>query len=469
MSWMSPYLALVSSDDRCIEVFNNCRTLQNMADPNRADAAWNTRKGSSGCACCWVHDDIEESDGDPWVDPDNPATLEAAGLLIDAPGDGIGFWIESPQSTDFRAARGSRNLQMFITFSVVSRTRRGELAILKWLTDVLADCCNECEGWSANVFEFCPCDQDFIGVPLETTVIPPSGAPAKSADPCDDDPDVLLPVDQFVNPDGTVGLPIPVFLDDGSRQLLQVRFVGIDQLFDQSLFECAGNRFIAQFEIVDPTWHSEPVTTCVLGGAGTWEDEECGCRPCDIIRCSDLPLVAEERCAGTSISSTTRRSNRRRAGRFKQPMCFQRQTCLTPPQPTSIDQRMRITVQNGGGTVHNAQLTVWAATEGIADPQTVQGSRWYDRRTPVAQYQIPEMGPNESIVINPDGEVLVNCASGAQRAGAGLVEIPAGSDLPTLSCDSRYWLTLDLSCDERSRGEADLSAQIDLVVIGEPS
>ena len=150
MSWLLPYLSLESADGACIEVVNQCRTLRNMTERGRAAAEWEENESApEACGCCWVHDDIDDSDGDPWVDPDNPATLEAAGILIDAPGDGIGFWIESPQSTDFRAARGSRNLQMFFTFTIVSATRRGELALLHWLTDVLDDCCNRCEGFIA--------------------------------------------------------------------------------------------------------------------------------------------------------------------------------------------------------------------------------------------------------------------------------------------------------------------------------
>lgn len=468
MSFLLPYMQLRGADGTCVEVVNNCRLMYNLDnEPGQYDGStWNrNRAAAEKCGCCWVHDSLFDEDGfipNPWLDELNPATEEVAGLRVDAPADGVGFWIQSAGEQSFREDPSAR-LELSMTFTVASRTRRGELAFIQWLRSVLESCCNQCDGFTMEVFTHCPCEDDFDGVAADPGELL-SGRP-EAAELCAEDPPVLVAPENFVNDDGSIGLPVASYLDDGLRQILQVRFVGLDPLFDQALHECAGNRYILRMEVLNPEWYSSPTSSCTIGGAGAWGDD-CECRNTPIILCNERPVRGDASCGPRARS---RASTASRSARWKQPLCFKRNTCLTAPQPASLSQRMQVRVDNGKKDVYNARLLVWSAVEGIADPATNVGDRFYRDRKADAEYRIPHMRPNESIVIGADGEVTLICATGAESVSGSIVEGPEGRPtLPTLDCSNRYWIALDLSCDERSRGNDDLEATVEFVVVESP-
>ena len=136
MSFLLPYIQLTGADGSCIELVNNCRLLHNLNnEPQQFDTStWNqNRVSAEKCGCCWVHDSVFDEDGfvpNPWLDEANPATSEVAGIMVDAPGEGLGLWVQSSGEADFRSDPSAR-LELTMTFTIVSKTRRGELAFLQ--------------------------------------------------------------------------------------------------------------------------------------------------------------------------------------------------------------------------------------------------------------------------------------------------------------------------------------------------
>lgn len=475
MPSLNGYLSLTAPDGRCFEIGNQCRTIENMSNGKKAHPDhWRQASAAKRC-CCWAHNDVDQTEHDPWFDPLNPATEEVAGILFDQPSSAGGFWLQSPLEEGIFRSSGTQRLELRATFTVVSSTKRGELAWLQWFQQIVSDCCRRCDGWSATVFAFCPCEDDFELFNEDDELLQENGAPTTDLDPCDENPELLVAAEDWVNPlNGETGVPVADVLDDGSRQLLQVRFIGLNPLFDRGgLFECAGNRYEMIFEVVCPVWYSRTRSVCELGGAGTWDD--CQCRSCRIVACDSLMQAAQVRCAGQPVGNAVRSSlgsSVRPVERFKQPWCFSRQTCLTAPQPTSITQQAEIVVTNPGlNTVRFARLWAWAAAEGVADPYTVQGSNYYDSQPALVDLRINELGPGESVVLPRGGAPYIECATGQRLTDISKVlEGPSvSSQLPSLSCSQRYWFALDLPCDPELYGDRDLEASVRFAAVEIPA
>lgn len=187
-----PYLHL-EGDHVCSEIWNNCRTLAYMQNANNAGdvpGVWrNAIFASNDCdsCCCHSHDEGNyTTPGDtannpaPWFDPTNPASAEAFGFLVDQ----NSFQIESARSARIRANRGARPIAT-ADFSIVSSTVRGANYLQRWVLDQVDNCCRQCSGLMATVFETC--------VPEVELCSPTSSIQAGTQEINDDGEVVVLP------------------------------------------------------------------------------------------------------------------------------------------------------------------------------------------------------------------------------------------------------------------------------------
>lgn len=458
--YYSDFLELTSPSGCATRLFDGCRTLSNAAagaahnvwEPNLDTQSW------QGC-CCWTY--AAESydpaiNPDPWYDPLNPATSEVAGALIDPPDqDGNGFYIESSNTIRAREA-GFVPLEAYITFTVVSQTARGERAFLDFLTQTLTQTDAECDGFTAEVRTECPCETDQPDDP-DTPIDP--GAPEPSDTVCE-------PSDELQPFTGST----QVFYDRGLRQLLKLRFIGLEQLTDDQFWECAGNRYKLSFEIDDKAFFGEPSFVCELGGSGTWDACECLCDPVGICCDPDPTICGPEPADTATITPPSRVQSTNTVGglicldgRWSKPDRFMMQTCLTPPQPESLTSRLQVEIVNGSSHVYNARLVVWQAVDGVQRPDTNDGWGYYRCETPVYDLPIIELEPYEKLTRNLDCTTTVECVNGETHSGVGSVE-PAGC-CESLGCGNRYWVALTMTCDPLGYGNLDLQATVSTAAV----
>jgi len=456
--YLSGYLAVTKPDGSCVEVFNSCRTKWNFDNrPESWTGKWEAADGSdgksvwSGC-CCWAWDTQDYEGNDPWFDPANPATSEVAGGMIDVPdGDGNGFYLEPSGSKRLVESARVLPLESYITFTVVAGSSRGERAYLKWLDEVFRDCCTVCDGLELTVFNECPCEDDYpieVGSEdyVEADLIDP-GAPMVPEYYCDPDSGVLEP---YSGED-------PIVLDSGVRHLLRADYRGIEPL-EEGLSNCSGNRYKICFEIKDHQWYGDPRLLCTLG-----EDwSKCDCLCTKIFDACDVDVVEPDLCgpdpalAAAEVSTVFKRSGRDSfnnvggliclPGRYNRPEKVRLSVCLTPPQAVSVDNVLSAAVTNfGSEVVEDARLVVWEALEGVAAPDTVKGWDVYCDQDPLYSLNVTRLRPGEVINLLPDSSVLVECVNRETTNGLGTID-GSSSLLPSMSCDLRFWVGLEIPC-----------------------
>lgn len=479
--YLSDFLTLTSrATGHCVQIFDGCRTQANaIAGVGKASGDWVPEYSGTwdGC-CCWTFQ-AETYDPDinpdPWFDPLNPATAEVAGALVDPPSsEGTGFYLEPSISPRFFEEDGFGPLEMYATFTVVSATARGERAWIDWLQQTLMSECDRCDGHTAEIRLECPCPpDDFDGViDADGCLIPPTApdaqAPPEPVDKCDS----TGPLEPWQ------GDP-PAVQDYGVRQLLQVRFKGLEQLTDGDLWECAGNRYKILFDVENHEWFGDPILQCTLGG--TWDRCSCLCEPAELCSPVDLPddcgpehfesaETFETFPPVTRVGSLDTVGGRiAMQGRYVRPEKFLLDACLTTPQPASVTNRLKIVVRNGGQEIRNAKIIVWEALEGTARPDTQSGWATYRTFEPVFEMPIIRLRPFETVTRNADCSVEVVCNNGTSVSGTGIVEPDvSGCCGPVLTCGRRFWVALQLPCVDEWAGNYDLSADVFTVLAGAP-
>lgn len=462
MPALNAYLSITDPvTGKCTEIVNGARTLSLMRQGRAADG-WEIRECYWPGQDAWMFNENNYGDPtvntDPWYDEQKPESQEVAGFLVDGPGDGRGFQLESPTSTRIMQATGRPPLEMYITGSVVAASKQGERHWLEWFDRTMLDCCVKCVGFRAEVFAHIPCPDDFepyIPTGGGRPVLPPvdSGAPPE-VEVCEPNPPVLE----------RYSLPLPVQLDDGHRELLAVRYVGRDEL-PSSRAECAGRRWQLRFEVSHPAWYQRSVS---LGDfSGGWDECDAMLEPFDI--CSTATTT--ETACGTTDTFRRRRTLTTNS-RFVVPSCFIRKAFLTAPLPWTSTGRISGLIRNSGAsTINNIRLQVWPAFEGRPSPATDQGRKDYAGIAPVVEALIPEMNPGDQIRLDGrTGEVELICITGDTKTGSGIVETSSGASWfpPSLQCDAQYWVALDLPA-EGEAGSYDIDADISVSLESLPS
>lgn len=461
MAFLKAYLRLTTVDGRTFEVVNGARTLSHLR-AGRAAAAWSTQGGARlwDGAEAWQFNegnyeiDPTAADGnpDPWWDPQAPEALQVAGVLVDPPGDGVGFELESALSD--RIARSSRvePAELSMTFTVVAQSEAGERQVLNRLAKDLKDL--TCDGVTAHVYALAPCVDDFADLIVDGQVAAPIPDPvAPSAPPgghCDPNPPTLEPYP----------LALPTRIDDGYRELAGVRFVSLEPIFDAPVFPgCVGQRYRMRFEVDRGRWHSRSEHICSIGGTGSWNECDEISEPFTICEPVDTTVTCgPERTFG-------RRRIRTTSSLYCTPGCHLRKSCLTAPQPVSSTGRIVAEVHAGSAEIFNASVKVWEAVDGLPDPSTAVGAKLYRARAVAWEANIPHLRAGDRLVL--DGRTqsaTLLCGSGETFTGGGVVEGTGGSrwDPPALEAGDRYWIAFDLSNDPRSRGALDASLTVNI-------
>ena len=449
--FLAGFLEVKSSDGSCVEVFNSCRARWNVA--NRAESAtsdWcltdsENNSISSNC-CCWAWDEGDYSLlPDPWFDASNPATREVAGVIVDG-GDnaGHGFFVEPSSSSRVLGANGFVPLEMFVTFTVVAGSARGERAFLNWLDSVLRDACNRCNGLELSVFTECPCEDDFLeaglvfedGCPI--VVLPDSQPPAKGGF-CDAEPECLVPYDG----------PQVDLLDSGERQILRVDYVGIEPLLER-IDNCSGNRYRVSFEIGEHCWYSAPRH---LWDIGEFSDCEClctgvhglcdDCGPVDL--CGDGGSgVLPSRSSIGSLVLDNADGVIGVEGRYSRPEFVMLDAELTPPMPSSVNSVLSFDVVNDSvQDVYDLRLVVWEAIDGAPRPDTEVGWKIYQEQGEVYSLPVVSLLRGDRLSVTASGDVSLD-RSGISCSAGSIVDAVNGC--LELSCGLRYWVGLEVPC-----------------------
>lgn len=494
MKHLLGYLQLEAPTGDCVELINGARTLALMraarANPSGADGCrvhpfWDERSISSLRAWngneCWAFDSGQygadsalwadpggSQDLNPWEDSDDPRTAEVAGFLPDAPAEGRGLIIESPAENRVLTSTRVEPLEFIVTGTVVAGSERGEHIWLEWATRTLTHPCAYDTGWMATVFTHCP--DESVWSPIPDPVFPrpadPSGEPTYTTW---DDPSPPVVTDWTD--------PTPWPLDTGSRQMFDVRFVSIDPLTDEPLFpHCVGRRYAIRFAVGKHRWFDRPRSLATVGGAGTWSAGEVYSNPLSVG--SATPDPDDPGPPGLVIPSLSARSTglRGRPGRWSLPDGALREAALTPPRPATLEDRVIVAITNPSvtSTVYNARIRFWQAIIGQPHPNTQVGHAFYRDRVPEGgELRITEIGPTETLTF--DGRTnrvsLSTPGSGSTRNVPGRVEGPTGTrvESPSLQCDVRYWVAVDLSADSGSYGDLDLEVVITAAEAGIPA
>jgi len=256
------------------------------------------------------------------------------------------------------------------------------------------------------------------------------------------------------------------FYDNGIRDIPGVRFESMESLGDVAIPGCAGRRIVMVFSVEQPRVYTDPIEigTVNVATLGSPPADPVGCEEPDC-KCLTAKLVkVSPTCKGCGADhkvGACRRQNRparrrtRRASRggYRQPFSFQTLSLLTPPMPESITTVPIFDLQNGLGAVCNLRLAVHDAIPGIADPMTPEGHSIYCSQPPVTELLIPRLDANERLVFDGrSGDAHILCPDGRCVSALPSVSLSGGS----WAC-SRKWISLQISCDERSRGNEDLS------------
>lgn len=478
------YLHLEDQTGRCVELINGARTAA-LIDRARRDPAgsdgcrvhkywderplagervwhgndiWAFNSGQYGADSTLWDDPLGDQDLNPWEDTDNPATVEVAGFLPDAPGPGLGVVLESP--TEARVMESSRvePLELVVTGTVVAGTSRGESAFLQWLNRVLTEPYAFRTGWKATVFTHCPDPAVWEPITDPFDLPPdPNGAPVYTT--WDDPAPNLLE-------DWAGSTPWP--LDSAVWELFDVRFVSIDPLTDQPLFPHAvGRRYAIRFAVGRHNAYDRPRTLATLGGSGEWVTGEAYSNPLEV---GDPVEAVDQFDLGPPGVAVPLRPGRQSGliggpGRWSLPTSCMREAVLTPPRAVTLRDQMIVTIHNPSPTswVYNARVRFWKAYVGFAPPNTQVGDEFYRDLEPSAELRIIKIGPGETLEYDGRTKRITLKRPGiVEDVVPGRIVGRSGSRVepPPLECNNRYWVAVELSTDPGSYGDLDLEVTV---------
>lgn len=489
MKHMLGYLHLEDPTGRCVELINGARTLgliraarSNPAGAdscrvhpawsiNDSDRAWNGNQcwafdsGQYGADPALWDDPLAGQDLNPWQDDDDPATAEVAGFIVDAPGRGLGAVLESPVSARVLESTRVEPLELVITGTVVAGSARGESAWLQWVTRVLTDPYSYRTGWKATMFTHCP-DADAWADALAGLgpFDPPPVAPAVDAG--------APPVTTWDDPtpptltESTAPTPFPT--DAGLWQLFDVKFVSIEPLTDQPLFDhCVGRRYAITFSVGRHNVYDRPRELATIGGAGAWAPAEIYTNPLDIGSPVAEPDPSFLGPPGVAVPVRPGRQSGLlgRSGLWSLPDSCLRIAALTPARPSTLTDQLIIRISNPSvsAPVYNARIRLWDAYVGYPRPDTIAGDEFYRARPPVAEIRVVRIEPAETLIY--DGRtrrITLQTLGQFHTTVPGRIVGTTGSRVqpPPLRCNQRYWAAVELSADSRSYGDLDLSVEL---------
>ena len=448
--YLAGYLALTSPDGCCTEIFNSCRVKANASKPGRA-TAWKQEDSEEVWQgyCNWQWDDIDYSDEtnpDPWHDPQNPASTEVAGFIIDPPdGEGHGFYLEPAGEKRIRQATTFEPLEMYFTGTIVSCTSRGEAYLLKWMDEVLSNCAADCEGWEATVFSDYPCFDEFHNAiftncgnqKLPGNVCEPSRPDLRCCDA-----EGLIP-----------GVQILPFLDTGRRRIRGLRYRGYEQL-DEGLRECRGNRYKFCFDVYEHCWIKPGIEIAHFNPEWDRCNDFCTeqfdvCQSVDVAACQEVPVIAGGFTApvirsSAAFSSDTVGGLIAVPGRYVRPDRVHVLSRLTP-QLNKGRWVPDIEISNGGEDVHNLRISIWPAIDHVPPPDTEQGWCYYRDMDPCWRADIYKVAACQTLRFTPYGNCEVTCQDGTAVDGSQLVDKSGGA----LDCPGRFWVTIE-ACPDQS-------------------
>lgn len=481
MKHLLGYLSLTDHTGTEVELINGARTLALMraavqgdpADVCRVHPFWDERQiagvrrwmgnecaffdsGQYGADSSLWDNPGGSQDPNPWEDIADPAGLEVAGFLPDAPAPGFGLQLESPAEARVVESTRVEPLELVVTGTVVAGTERGESAWLRWATELLE--ANEL-GWTAGVFTACPDPAvwDLIADPDDI--------------PADDAEEPVYTTWDDGSPNnvaayaGTVAYPPHSSYWD----LMDVRFASIDPLTDQPLFpHCVGRRYSIRFTVGRHRVYDRPRTVATLGGTGVWASGETYTNPLDV----GSPVASDPETVlgppGVAIPVTSRRRSGLigRANRWSLPDSALREAALLPPRPVTLREQLIVTITNPSTTetVYNARIRFWEADVGQPHPNTQVGDAHYSDIEPVAELRIIRVEPEDTLVFDArTSRVTLTTGDGTVYTSVpGRIESADGARLqaPVLTGPTRYWAAAELSADSGSYGDLDLEVTI---------
>lgn len=458
------YLALTTPDGDTTELVNSVRALALMDEGCRAHATW---EKAEVAACrlwagqgCWTMDSAEYSlsasswanpagTEDQFIDAADPRSDETAGFLPDAPGEGVGVILESPDEARIADSPTRLPLELIVTGTVIASSIRGEHLWLQWASRVLNARNHRGLGWTATLVTHCA-DQaawDPLGDPTALPALD-AGEPVRTT--WDD------PSHATLDPAAALDWP----LDSGLRQLHGVKFKSIDPIFDQPLFgHEVGRRYAIRFTVDGHNMHDRPRLVGTAGGSGNWDAAEAYPLPLTV---SDL-TPDPDGFPGLAVPAvpTLRSGGQAFTNRWRQPDAVLRKAVLTPPLPERLHRALVITVTNpsASATVYNARIQVWDAVDGEAPPDTEVGDAYYRDITPAAEVRIAKLKPLESLVADArTGRVTLVDAAGNVVAN---VSNRSEGLAPPAATTIRQWVALDMSSLAGSRGDLDLELAVE--------
>lgn len=458
------YLALTTPDGDTTELVNGVRALALMDIGCRAHATWE-RPQIAACRRwlgqeCWAMDSAQyglsasswanpAGTEDQFIDAADPRSDETAGFLPDAPGEGIGIILESPDETRVAQSPTPVPLELIVTGTVIASSIRGEHLWLQWASRALNARNHAGLGWTATLMTHCPDQTAWSGIDPTDLPALANGEPARTTW---DDPS---------HPTLAAAAALPWPLDSGLRQLHGVKFVAIDPIFDQPLFgHEVGRRYAIRFTVDRHEMHDRPRIVGTAGGSGNWASGEAYPLP---LEPSDL-TPNPDGFPGLAVPPlpTLRSGVQAESNRWRQPDQVLRESVLTPPLPERLQRSLIITVTNPSATktVYNARVRVWDAVDGEAPPDTQVGDAFYRDVAPVAEVRIARLDPLEAVKADArTGRVTLIDATGTTVANVSNRSEGLSPPAPT---NVRQWVSVDMSSDAGSYGDLDLELRVDL-------
>lgn len=453
-------LTLTTPDGDTTELVNGLRALALMDEGCRAHGTWqkvevNACRQWAGQSC-WAMDPAEYSPdtgsfvnpgwaADGFIDAADPRSDETAGFLPDAPAEGLGIILESPDESRVAGSATHVPLELLVTGTVIASSIRGEHLWLQWASRALNAKNHHGLGWRATLLTHCPDETTWAGVDVTDLPALDAGEPVRTT--WDDGAHATL--------DPAVPLAWPD--DSGVREAHGVRFVAIDPIFDQPLFgHEVGRRYGIRFTVETHTMHDRPRLVGELTGA--WDETEAYPLPLEV---SDL-TPDPDGFPGLAVPPvpTLRAGLQAITNRWSYPDEVLRKAVLTPPLPERLTRALVITVANPSttATVYNARVLVWDAVDGEAPPDTVNGDAYYRDAAPVGEVRIARLLPEESIVADArTGQVTLIDASGTVVANVSNRSEGLAPPQPT---NLRQWVAVDMSASAASYGDLDLELTV---------
>ena len=459
MAELMPYLELRDpSTGACWPLVDNCRTVARLESILGANKVVD-------CECCPECDNQDYTgdlitDGTWWGSDGNPAAEQFYGFLASE------VWLEPSASIRRRGASTAERpdyqpRQLIVRGRLLGRgvdgTYYGEQAFL----DLLQGGCGPCDGWEATMRLFCP-EYDPELFPVVSQWVPDDPPPLvgdlEECDPCGHqdptwEPNLLGPSPE-----------IPRFnADDGSRSVMRLRFVAMDEDPDVELPTpyCMGADVQIIFEVLDDWEWGNPVDVCSIDRG--WDQmhdptnpddlTEPRCRPHDWKTCLTIPRLAEcldedqlDLFAPPSVDSVVEspRVARQARARYCQPLYSTSRACLTPPVPLATDVALEFSIWSGETDLRNFRLDMWPAFENAPSPETCEGAGIYNRMVPCGQLLVPYVPARSWLVVDGRrGEVWLHCDG---REGEKQEKLVEGWSHPTFDPLCRMWIMGTADC-----------------------